>query len=191
MRKAHETDCDVITVPPGASAVEVADVLDAEAVGCVVVVDDDQVPLGLVTDRDLMRRVMVPGRDPRKTTAEDVMSRDLVTGSPADSIQELLARMEQHSVRRMPLVTDGKLVGLLSLDDLVIELSSQLYNVSESVWVALRESRRSARGRRRREAREDAVEEIRSEIARLGGDARERTYDVLRDLLDRMTGHRG
>jgi signal-transduction protein with cAMP-binding, CBS, and nucleotidyltransferase domain len=190
MRKAHECNCDAVTVPPNATAIEVADLLDAEAIGSVVVVDDDQVPLGIVTDRDLMIRVIVAGRNPAKTKAEEVMTSELLVGSPSDSIQELLARMEAHAVRRMPLVNEGRLVGLLSLDDLVIELSSQLYNVSESVWVALRESRRSARGRRRREAREDAVDVLRREATRMTGEARERTRDVLHDLIDRLTGHR-
>jgi predicted transcriptional regulator len=118
------------------------------------------------------------------------MTADLLVGSPGDSVQELLDQMERRAVRRMPLVEQGRLVGLLSLDDLVMELSSQLYNVSESVWVALRESRRSARGRRRREAREDALDEIRSEVNRLTGDARTRAHDVLVDLVDRVTGQR-
>lgn len=190
MRLARECDCDAVTVPPNASATEVADRLDAAGVGCVVVIDDDQVPLGIVTDRDLMRRVMVPGRDPNKTRAEDVMSSDLALGSPGDNIQELLERMKSRQIRRMPLVEEGRLVGLLSLDDLVMELSSQLYNVSESVWVALRETRRSARGRRRHEAREDAVDRLRNEVDRLTGSARERAHDLLHELVDRVTGQR-
>jgi signal-transduction protein with cAMP-binding, CBS, and nucleotidyltransferase domain len=190
MRQAHECVCEAVTVPPNTPVSEVADRLDAAGVGSVVVIDDDQTPLGIITDRDLLRRVMVPGRDPEKTLATDVMTADLLVGSPGDSVQELLDQMERRAVRRMPLVEQGRLVGLLSLDDLVMELSSQLYNVSESVWVALRESRRSARGRRRREAREDALDEIRSEVNRLTGDARTRAHDVLVDLVDRVTGQR-
>jgi len=190
MPKAHECECEAVTVGPRTPVVEVADQMDAHGIGCVIVVDDEHRPLGIITDRDLTRRVIAAGRDAEKTVAEDVMTSKLIKGSRGDTIEELLDRMTEQSVRRIPLVEDGRLTGLLSLDDLVLELSSQLYNVSESVWVALRETRRSARARRRHEAREDAIEEVRNEIARLGGDVRERALDSLRDVLDRLAGHR-
>jgi len=186
MRRAHEYASDVVTVAPEASCLEVADRLDLHGVGCVVVVESDGRPVGMITDRDLSSRVVAAGRDPESTLARDIATRDLVLGSPADHVGELLTAMRERGVRRVPLVEDGRLVAIISLDDLVMELSSQLYNVSEAVWVALRESRRTVRHRRRRESREDAFEELREQVASLGEQARAGAAKALEELLSRL-----
>jgi len=188
MSRTQECECDAITVSPEAPIHEIADKMDAHGVGCVVVVDGTGAPVGMVTDRDLLRRVIATGRDPEKARAGDVMTTDLRVGSRADTIEDLLDAMQRRSVRRIPLVEDGRLVGLLSFDDLVLELSSQLYNASEAVFVGLREQRRSSHARRRREAREDAVDELREQVLSLGDQGRERLADALEGIVQRVRG---
>ena len=129
MRPAREVECEAITAEPDTSVIDVADLLDAHAVGCIVIVDQDRRPQGMVTDRDLMSRVIAAGRDPAKTTAGDIMTTPVVKGSSDETIQELLTRMEEQGVRRIALVEDGRLTALLALDDLVMALSSQLSSI--------------------------------------------------------------
>ena len=186
MRAAMEYESNAVTVPPNAGVGEIADEMDAHGVGSVVVVDSIGAPIGIVTDRDLVLRVVAIGRDPDKTVASDVMSTDLLTADRRTSTLELLAMLEERCVRRIPLLEAGKVVGLVSLDDLVMELGVQLWNISEAVGSEIRDAARSARGRRRREARRDAFEDVRHSLGDAGGQLRKRVVGELRDLLDRI-----
>jgi CBS domain-containing protein len=185
MSHSRDYETEVVTVAPETSCFDVADLLDARTVGCVVVVDKGHA-VGIVTDRDLVCRVIAADRDPEKTTAGDVMTRNLVTGSHDDNLEDLLQRMKKHSIRRVPLLENGKLVGLISLDDLLTQLSSFLFNASQGVLGGLHESRRTVRHRRRLEAREDALEELRGQLSDLRGQARRGIRRRLEDLLERF-----
>jgi CBS domain-containing protein len=179
---------EVVTVRPDATVFEIADAMDEHSVGCVVVSDEAQRPLGVVTDRDLVRRVVAPGRDPEKTRARDVMSAEVATASIHERLPRVIEIMRGRGVRRLPLVEDGKVVGIVTLDDIVAELTSDLWNVSEGARVELRDAQRSARRRRLREAREEAVEELRSQALHVGKEAREFMRKELGSLLDTLRG---
>jgi CBS domain-containing protein len=182
---SHESHHEnrAVCVSPDSSVQDIADEMDAHGVGCVVVVDDADRPLGIVTDRDLTIRVVAAGRDPEKTCAEDVMSRDVLTGGRRESTLDLLKRLEERGVRRAPLVEGEHVVGLISLDDLVIDLGVQLWNISEAVASELRETYRATPRRRRRESREEALDELRSHLTDLG--------DQIRERIDRDLGRVG
>ncbi len=151
MRTSSDYESGVITVPSGASCSDIADEMDRNTVGCVVVANDG-VPAGIVTDRDLVCRVLAEGRDPEKVLASEIMSDDLVTGNPDDSIEELLEQMGRKGIRRIPLVEKGKVVSLFSLDDLISQISSHMFNFNQSMLHGLQESRRTSKARRRRES---------------------------------------
>lgn len=189
MSRSRDYETEVVTVTEKTSCFDVADELDARTVGCVVVVDEGK-PIGILTDRDLVCRVLAAGRDPETTTAGEVMTRELVTGSPEDNLEDLLQRMRTRGIRRVPLVEKGQLAGLISLDDLLTQLSSFLFNASQGVLGGLHESRRTAKYRRRIEAREDALEEIRSQLSDLGSQARRSIRRRLQELLDRFDENR-
>ncbi|HEX6421014.1 MAG TPA: CBS domain-containing protein [Acidimicrobiales bacterium] len=87
-------------------------------IGDVVVVDGDEVR-GIVTDRDLVVRALADGRQP-ETPLADVVSEGLVTVSPATSVQEAAEVMAEQAVRRLPVVDQGRLVGIVSIGDLAI-----------------------------------------------------------------------
>lgn len=165
---------EAVTVAPGISVVEIADLMDEESVGSVVVVDEAGKPLGIVTDRDLALRVVAAGRDAEKTCARDVMSEKLVTVGRREPLPSVLEKAAKHAVRRLPVVEEGRVVSLISLDDSLFELAVGVLGCADCARVELRESARTARKRRRREAREQAIEELRSQIRTLGRDARER-----------------
>jgi CBS domain-containing protein len=72
---------------------------------------------GIITDRDILIRLVAEGRDAATTLAHDIMSRDVVTCSPEDEVEAVLNDMELHQIRRMPVVDqDGKLIGMVGID---------------------------------------------------------------------------
>jgi CBS domain-containing protein len=94
----------------------------ARNVGTLLIVDAAGRPVGIVTDRDLALRVVGLGRDPNQVSVAEVMSPDPANVLEDSPIEQALERMRQHRVRRMPVVgRDGRLVGILSMDD-VLEL---------------------------------------------------------------------
>ena len=98
----------------------------AEHVGAVVIEADDW-PIGIVTDRDIVCRVLAGGMDLKWVTAQTVMSSPPVTARARDSIDETVVKMRINGVRRLPIVSDdGMLVGIVALDDLLVLLSAEL-----------------------------------------------------------------
>ena len=114
----------MVTIPAGASLGDAADLMDRAVVGALVVVDGDR-PVGIVTDRDLVVRGMVK-RVPLDARVDSVMTTDLVT-LPADTdIHDAMKVFSSHAIRRLPLTEDGRMVGMLTLDDLAIDLVGDL-----------------------------------------------------------------
>lgn len=113
----------VVTVEPSLTVAGVARVMGERSVGTVVVARDGK-PVGILTDRDLVTRVLARGLDPARTKAEDVMSHPLVTVSEKDEALRAATLMREAQVRRLPvLAEDGGLVGIIALDDLTYHLS--------------------------------------------------------------------
>jgi len=100
--------------------------MHARNVGTLIVVDDDQRPLGLVTDRDLVVRVLAESRNASQTTVGDVMSRLPHTVNEETPIEDAMGIMRDGPYRRLPVVGhDGRLVGILSLDDILDLLAEE------------------------------------------------------------------
>lgn len=114
---------DVVCCARDTPLLEVARLLRGRHTGDVVVVDDpdeDRIPAGLVTDRDIVVKVLAADQDPRKVTAGQVMRTPLVTAGENEDSSEALARMRKHGVRRLPVTNAaGSLVGIVTLDDLL------------------------------------------------------------------------
>ena len=109
----------VVTAKPQASAVSVARQMRDNRVGSVVIVDPAGSPVAMVTDRDLAVRVFANGVDPEAPVG-DHASRPLVCGGPEMELDEAAALMVQHRVRRLPVVGDGSLAGIVTLDDIAV-----------------------------------------------------------------------
>jgi CBS domain-containing protein len=107
----NPTSCD-----PSTTAVEAAKVMASEDVGSVPVVKDSRL-VGLVTDRDLVVRVLAEGRDPNSTTLGEIASSDLETVSPDDDLDTVLRKMASSQVRRLPVVEGDQLVGIVAQAD--------------------------------------------------------------------------
>lgn len=111
---------------------DLARLMQERRVGCVVI-EGEREPAGIVTDRDLATRVIAEGLDPREMTAGDVMTDEPHTAEADDGVFELCAKMREHGVRRMPVVEDGALRGIVTLDDLVVLLEDEFHDISEVI----------------------------------------------------------
>ncbi|MBT2530085.1 CBS domain-containing protein [Streptomyces sp. ISL-99] len=109
-----------VTVGVLTAVSEVAHRMREENIGAVLVAEGDTLR-GLVTDRDLVVRVLAEGKDPGDTTVRDVCSPDLVTVTADDEVDRAIELMREHSLRRLPVVEGTTAVGIVSLGDLAIE----------------------------------------------------------------------
>lgn len=102
-----------VTVRPEDSVREAAKQMELRGAGCVVVLDEGAKPVGILTDRDVVVRVLRRGLDPDRTEIQDVMVTDLATVHENTSLTTALRRMRADRVRRLPVVDrEGRLVGL-------------------------------------------------------------------------------
>lgn len=97
---------------------EAAKLMKSENVGSLPVTEGDRL-VGMVTDRDIVVRVVAEGKDVQSATVGEIASKDLVTVDPQQGLDEALRLMAQHQVRRLPVVEeDGRLVGILAQADI-------------------------------------------------------------------------
>lgn len=109
-----------IALAPGTSLVDAARRMRDEDVGDVLVADGDRLQ-GIVTDRDMIVRALAEGREGATTTIGDVCSGDLTVVGPDDDADEAVQHMRSRAVRRVPVVDDGQVVGVVSIGDMAIE----------------------------------------------------------------------
>jgi CBS domain-containing protein len=108
------------TIESGQSTADAARLMAQGDMGDVIVLDNGNVA-GILTDRDIAVRLVAQEKDPRTPVAEIVSDRDLVTVAPDMPLDQAARLMRQHSVRRLPVVQQGRAVGVVSLGDLAIE----------------------------------------------------------------------
>jgi CBS domain-containing protein len=109
------------TLPESTTVREAAEAMRANDIGDVVVVDDNGKLSGILTDRDIVVRVVAEGRDPRTTRIGDIASRDLTAVSPDDPVDRAVQLMRDKAIRRLPAVDKGKPVGIVSIGDLALD----------------------------------------------------------------------
>lgn len=121
---------DVVAVRPDDSALQAAKMMREYHVGDVLVVETrngNQVPVGIVTDRDLIMEIIAPELDPNVITVGDIMVLDFATVKEDAGVFETIQHMRNKTVRRLPVVDDdGALVGIITLDDLLVLLADEL-----------------------------------------------------------------
>ena len=112
---------NVVTLPTGSSLQEAAARMRDDDIGNVIVLDESDQLQGILTDRDIAVRAVADGRNPTECTVGEICSSGLVTASPSDDLEEVAQRMREANVRRIPVVEDGRPVGIVSLGDVAIE----------------------------------------------------------------------
>jgi CBS domain-containing protein len=109
-----------------------AERMHQRAVGTLVVVNELQQPVGILTDRDLVERVLASGLDARDTTVAEAMTKEPVTISESASLECALAAMRSGKFRRLPVVNgEGKLCGMVSVDDVLMQIARELSLVGD------------------------------------------------------------
>ncbi len=109
----------VVTAPPDCPVSAVAELMRERNVGSVVLVGGDGEPVGFITDRDVAISVVADGRD-ASDPAEAHASAPVITGEPGMDVHEAAELMVHHGVRRLPVLDGGRMVGILTLDDLAV-----------------------------------------------------------------------
>lgn len=109
-----------ISVPPGTSVLDALKIMAEKNIGSIVVRDQDKY-LGIITERDYSRKVILKGKHSVDTTVSDIMSSDLPAVSPNDSIETCMALMSDNNIRYLPVFENEQLSGIISMSDVVKE----------------------------------------------------------------------
>lgn len=110
----------VVTIAPDSSVLDAARLMNAHHVGSVVVADgvDRSKVVGIVTERDVLTRIVAAERDPRATGVSEIMSTPVLACTPDTELEQLRATMRDHRVRHVPVRDGGALCGMVSMGDL-------------------------------------------------------------------------
>ncbi|MCC6179721.1 MAG: CBS domain-containing protein [Chloroflexi bacterium] len=115
----------VVTVQRGASIVEAAHAMTDRNVGMVAVLEGHRLA-GLVSERDVVRRVVNAGHDPAAMTVDEIMTTDIVTASPDEDYRSAVQLMDSANIRHLPICEDGVILSMLSIRDLLrVELRAR------------------------------------------------------------------
>lgn len=149
MKLKNVCTLDVACCTGNTTISEAARLMRQHHTGDLVVIDDtdgDRIPVGIITDRDIVVEVLGKGLDPAKTAVASVMSTQLVVADSCEDVSEAVERMRAHGVRRIPVTGDGgTLLGIFTLDDL-LKLNAE--QVDAPVAILTKEHARESRGRR-------------------------------------------
>jgi len=108
---------EVVTIESDATVEEAVRIMNEHEIGCLVVVLKGK-PVGIVTERDMLKRVLAKSLDPEKVKVSDIMSAPLIVGKPEMEIENAVKLMFKTKIKKLPVVQRGKLVGLVTLTDL-------------------------------------------------------------------------
>ena len=115
----------VHAVQRGSTVADAVRMMTDRNVGIVAVLDDDRL-VGLVSERDVVRRVIAAGRDPGTTVVDDIMTTRIVFGSPDEEFQDAVQLMDTANIRHLPVVENGALLSMISVRDLLrVELHAR------------------------------------------------------------------
>ena len=126
---------NVAYINPASTVVEAAQLMQKHNVGSVPVCDENGI-IGIVTDRDIIVRNIAHGKDPHQTPVKDVMTSEVTSVGPETEIRDVFGIMSEKKIRRIPVVENNQLVGIVALGDVAtsakqdVEISSTLADIS-------------------------------------------------------------
>ena len=109
---------EIWSVGPNQSVYDAIHLLAEKSIGALVVLDGEQL-VGIISERDYARQIILKGRSSENTLVKDIMSSTVVTARSSQQIQECMELMTERRIRHLPIVDDNKLVGIISIGDLV------------------------------------------------------------------------
>lgn len=108
----------VWTIAPDASVFEAVHLMDEKKVGALVVVKDNR-PIGMISERDYARKVILKGRSSKDTAISEIMTPRVIFALPNQSVERCMAIMTEKHIRHLPILDQGQLAGMISIGDLV------------------------------------------------------------------------
>ncbi len=109
---------EVVTIDEEATVKEAVELMNKHEIGCLIAMKKEK-PSGILTERDLLRRVLAKSKDPEKTKVWEVMSKPIVVGKPKMEVEDAVKLMFKMKIKKLPVVEKGRLRGLITLTDLV------------------------------------------------------------------------
>jgi len=109
---------NVVTIDEEATVRKAVELMNKHEIGCLIAMRKGK-PSGILTERDLLKRVLADAKDPEKTKVLDVMSKPLVVGKPHMDVEDAARLMFKMKIKKLPVVEKGRLLGLVTLTDLV------------------------------------------------------------------------
>ncbi len=113
---------NLITVNASASVKQAAELMEKHDIGCLIISNYGN-PVGIITVRDLMRRILLKKRNLDKTEVGSIMSAPLITAQPETDIRDAVRLMNERRIKKLPVMDNGQLVGLVSLTDIMRSLA--------------------------------------------------------------------
>lgn len=114
----REKGRDVFSIPPHTSVYDAVAVMADKQIGALLVKDSDQI-VGVISERDYARKVILQGRSSRDTEVAEIMTDEVLTVSPGDTVDHAMKLMTANRVRHLPVVDEADVVGVVSMGDLV------------------------------------------------------------------------
>ena len=108
----------IISVTAETSVLDAITTMAEKSIGSLLVMDGDELK-GIMTERDYARKVIVKGRSSRSTAVGEIMSTDMTTTTPTETVNQCMTTMTEKKIRHLPVMEDGKVAGLISIGDLV------------------------------------------------------------------------
>ena len=114
-----KTGQDVVSIEPGSKVSDAASILSERKIGTVVVSKDGKKADGILSERDIVRELGKRGPSCMSDKVDDLMTRDIITCAPGDQVDAILQKMTEGRFRHMPVLDDGKMIGVVSIGDVV------------------------------------------------------------------------
>ncbi len=111
-------------IPPDATVFDAVTMMADKDIGALLVVDNDEV-VGIFSERDYARKIILHGKSSRDTKVEEIMTSEVLCVSPDQSVAKCMALMTEKRIRHIPVLTDGRLVGVISIGDVVKTIISE------------------------------------------------------------------
>ena len=108
----------IVSIAPDASVFDAIKLMADKAVGSLVVMEDNELR-GIITERDYERKVIVKGRSSETTTVAEIMTVEVLTASSSESVKDCMEVMTEKKIRHLPVVEDNRVIGMISIGDLV------------------------------------------------------------------------
>jgi len=109
---------DVITVEETTTVKKAVELMNKHEIGCLIVMKREK-PAGIVTERDMLNRILLKSKDPEKIKVSEIMSKPLIAGKPQMNIEDAAKLMFKRNIKKLPVTDNDHLVGLVTLTDLV------------------------------------------------------------------------